>query len=137
MLLIAGCVLQTLRSGIVAEQIFENRQDVLAVLDDAFENRPKLRLAFGFAIPFGEHGGGDADVAAEFVGGMAAQKEAVENAASRCGNWKSCRVSSSGLGMVAMGEIAVYRFQCGRQEVGYLSRNIDGRRPKLDAPPGA
>jgi hypothetical protein len=34
----AGELLQTLRSGIVADQVFENRQDVLAVLNDAFEN---------------------------------------------------------------------------------------------------
>ena len=31
-------LLQALRSGIVAEEIFENGQDVLAVLDDAFQN---------------------------------------------------------------------------------------------------
>jgi hypothetical protein len=29
-------LLQALRSGIVAEQIFENGEDVLAILDDAF-----------------------------------------------------------------------------------------------------
>jgi hypothetical protein len=56
--------LQALRSGIVAEQIFENCQDVLAILDNAFQNGTKLRLALGFAIPFGEHRGGDANVAA-------------------------------------------------------------------------
>jgi len=31
-------LLQALRSGIVAEQIFENGEDVLAILDDAFQN---------------------------------------------------------------------------------------------------
>ena len=31
-------LLQALRGGIVAEQIFENGEDVLAVLDDAFQN---------------------------------------------------------------------------------------------------
>jgi len=71
-------LLQALRSGIVAEQIFENGQDVLAILDDAFQNRTKLGLAFGFAIPLREHRGGDADVAAQFVGGMAAQEKPVE-----------------------------------------------------------
>jgi len=71
-------LLQALRSGIVAEEIFENSQDVLAVLDDAFQNRTKLRLSLGFAIPFCEHRGGDANVAAEFVGGMAAKEKAIE-----------------------------------------------------------
>ncbi len=31
-------LLQALRSGIVTEQILENSEDVLAVLDDAFQN---------------------------------------------------------------------------------------------------
>ena len=60
-------LLQTLRSGIVADQIFEDGENVLAVLHDAFENRAELRLAFCFAIPFREDSGGDANIAAEFV----------------------------------------------------------------------
>lgn len=71
-------LLQALRGGIVAEQIFENGEDVLAVLDDAFQNRTKLGLALGFAIPLGEHGGGYANIAAQFVGGMAAKEKAIE-----------------------------------------------------------
>jgi hypothetical protein len=74
-------LLQTLRSGIVAEQIFENGEDVLAVLNDAFQDGAKLGLALGFAIPLCENGGGDANVASQFIGGMASQKEAVE----KCG----------------------------------------------------
>jgi hypothetical protein len=65
----------------VAEQIFENGEDVLAILNYAFQNGAKLGLALGFAIPLGENGGGYANVAAEFIGGMASQKEAVE----KCG----------------------------------------------------
>ena len=71
-------LLQALRSGIVAEEIFENGEDVLAILDDAFQNGAKLGLALGFAIPFGKHRGGDANVAAQFVGGMATKEKAVE-----------------------------------------------------------
>jgi hypothetical protein len=71
-------LLEALRGGIVAEQIFENCEDVLAVLDDAFQNRTKLGLALGFAIPFSEHRGWHANVAAEFIGGVAAEKKAVE-----------------------------------------------------------
>ena len=71
-------LLQALRSGIVAEEIFENGEDVLAILDDAFQNRTKLGLALGFAIPLSKHRGGDANVAAQFVGGMATKEKAVE-----------------------------------------------------------
>ena len=71
-------LLQALRSGIVAEQIFKNCQDVLAILDDAFQDRTKFGLALGFAIPLGEHRGGDANVAAQFIGGMAAKEKAIE-----------------------------------------------------------
>jgi hypothetical protein len=71
-------LLQTLRGGIVANQIFENREDVLAVLNHSFENRAKLRLTLRFAIPFGEDRCGDTNVAAEFISGMAAEKKAVK-----------------------------------------------------------
>jgi hypothetical protein len=74
----SASLLQALHSGIVAEQIFENGEDVLAVLDDAFQNGTKLRLALGFAIPLGENRSGDANVAAQFVGGMAAKEKAIE-----------------------------------------------------------
>jgi hypothetical protein len=73
--------LQALRSGIVAEKIFENGEDVLAILNHAFQDGAKLRLALGFAIPLREDSGGYANVAAQFVGGVTAQKEAVE----KCG----------------------------------------------------
>jgi len=71
-------LLQALGCGIVAEQIFENCEDVLAVLNDAFQHRTKLGLALGFAVPFGEDCGRDANIAAEFIGGVAAEKKAVE-----------------------------------------------------------
>ena len=62
----------------MADQIFENSEDVLAVLNHSFENRAKRGLALRFAIPLGEDRCGDANVAAEFVSRMAAEKEAVE-----------------------------------------------------------
>ena len=71
-------LLQALRGGIVAEQIFENCEDVLAVLNDAFQDRTKLGLALGFAVPFSEHCGRDANVAAEFISRVAAEKKTVE-----------------------------------------------------------
>src|SRR5271167_1139331 len=67
-----------LRSGIEAVQIVTDGEDVLALLGDAFEDRAKLRLAFGLAIPFREDSRGDANVAAKLVSRVTAQKEAVE-----------------------------------------------------------
>ena len=56
----------------------ENCQDVAAVFDYALEDSAELGLAGGFAIPFGEDFDRDSDVAAELLGGVAAQEEAVE-----------------------------------------------------------
>jgi hypothetical protein len=67
-----------LGGGVVADQVFENRKDVLAVLDDALEQRAQPRLADGFLIPLRKHGAGHFDIAAEFSGRMTTQKEAVE-----------------------------------------------------------
>jgi hypothetical protein len=75
---VAGKLLQTLRSGIVADQVFEDGKNVLAVLHDAFENRAELRLALGFAIPLCEDSRGNANIAAKFVSRVTAQEEAVE-----------------------------------------------------------
>jgi hypothetical protein len=62
----------------VADQIFENGEDVLSILHDFFKDGPQLGSADGFLVPFGENRGGDLDIAAQFFGGMAAQKKAVE-----------------------------------------------------------
>ena len=80
-----GALLQALRSGIVAEQIFENGQDVLAVLNDAFQNRTKFGSLGPRRSHSGEHRGGDANIPAEFVGGVAAQEKAAENALRAAG----------------------------------------------------
>ena len=65
-------LLQFLRGGVVANQIFEDSQDVLSVLHDFFEHGAKFRGAHGFLIPFREYRSGDLDVPAQFFGGMAA-----------------------------------------------------------------
>ena len=62
----------------MADQIFENCQNVLAVANHAFEQRTKARLAFRFAVPFGEHRGRHFNIAAKFFGGMTSQKKPVE-----------------------------------------------------------
>jgi hypothetical protein len=63
---------------VAADQVFEDGQDVTAILDDAFKHGAKVRLALRFAVPFGEHGGRDGDVTAELFGFVAAQEEAIE-----------------------------------------------------------
>ncbi len=74
----ANMLLNSLGPGVTADEVFENGQDMTAVLDDAFEHRAKVRLALRFTVPFGEHGGGYADIAAELFGLVATQKEAIK-----------------------------------------------------------
>jgi hypothetical protein len=62
----------------VAEEIIEDREDVLTVAKNLLESRAQLRLFYGLAIPFGKNGGWNLDIAAELLGRMAAQKETVE-----------------------------------------------------------
>jgi hypothetical protein len=71
-------LLQALGCGIVADKIFKYCENVLPVLNHTFQDRTELRLAFRFAIPLGENGCGDADVAAKLVGRVTAEKEAVK-----------------------------------------------------------
>jgi hypothetical protein len=74
----ANMLLNSLGRGVTANEVFENGQDMTAVFDDAFEHRAKVRLALRLAVPFGEHRGGYADVAAELFGLVATQKEAIK-----------------------------------------------------------
>ena len=62
----------------MGDQFLENREDVLPVTYDAFQQGAQLRLSPGFAIPFCEHSGGDFNVSPELIGRVAAQKETVE-----------------------------------------------------------
>jgi hypothetical protein len=81
-------LLEFLGGGVVADQIFENGEDVLAILHDFFKDGPQLGSADGFLVPFGQDGGGDLDIAAQFFGGVAAQKEAVEKSGFALGELK-------------------------------------------------
>ena len=62
----------------MADQVFKNCENVLAVTHNGFQYRTQLRLADGFFVPLGQDGGGDLDVLAQLVGGMPAQEQAVE-----------------------------------------------------------
>ena len=57
-------LLEPLRGGIVADEVLEYGQDVLAILNNPLEQRAELRLAHGFLIPLGEDGGGDLNILA-------------------------------------------------------------------------
>jgi len=54
---------------------------VLAVADDSFQYWSQLRLAYGFFVPLRKYRGRDLNVLAQLIGGMSAQKKAVE----KCG----------------------------------------------------
>jgi hypothetical protein len=71
-------LLKALLFGIVADQIFENREDVLAVAHDPFEQRPQSRLAFRFAVPLREYRCWHGNIAPQFIGSMAAQEKPVK-----------------------------------------------------------
>jgi len=54
--------------GVKADQRIEDGQHVATVFDDALEDIAEAGLVLGFAVPFGQHGGRDFDIAAELVG---------------------------------------------------------------------
>lgn len=67
-------LLKLLRGGIVADQVFEDSEHVLAILYDAFENRPQLRLANRLAVPFREDRWRHLYIASQFFRRMSAQE---------------------------------------------------------------
>jgi hypothetical protein len=71
-------LLKALFLGIVANQIFENGEDMLAIAHDAFQQGTQRRLALRFAVPFGEHRCGHGNVAPKFLGGMTAQEQPIK-----------------------------------------------------------
>ena len=71
-------LLKFLGCGIVANQIFKDCQDVLAVADDGLEYRTKLRLSHSLAVPFSENRRGNLNILSKFFGRMAAQEQAIK-----------------------------------------------------------
>ena len=71
-------LLNALRLAVGPNQRIKNSEHVAPVIEHALEDVFQLRVALGFAMPFGENGAGHLDVAPQLVGGMAAQKQAVE-----------------------------------------------------------
>jgi len=70
--------LDALQLAVPPNQRVKDSKDMAAVFDHAGKDVTKLRLALRFAMPLGEDCGRHFDVAAQLLGGMAAQKEAVE-----------------------------------------------------------
>jgi hypothetical protein len=78
MTILIATLLDFLRGGVVADEVFKNGQNVAAIFDDPFEHRAEARLALGFTVPFSKNGGGYGDIPAKLVGFVASQEEAVE-----------------------------------------------------------
>ena len=73
--------MNALRLAVGSDQRVEDRQHVAPVIQHALENIFQLRIALGFAVPFGEDRAGHLDIAPQLVGRMAAQEQAIE----KCG----------------------------------------------------
>jgi hypothetical protein len=72
----------------VIDERIENCEDVAAVFDYAFQNGPQFRLASSLFIPFRQHCGRDSDILPQLLGGMAAQKEPVEESSLALGKFE-------------------------------------------------
>lgn len=62
----------------MSDEVFENCQDVLTVADDPFKQRAQLRLPPRLAVPFRQDGCRNLYIPAQLLGGVAAQKQAIE-----------------------------------------------------------
>ena len=71
-------LLNALRLAVGAHQGIEDGEHVPPIIHHARENVFELRVAFGFAMPLGEHGAGNFDVAPQLIRGMATQEKTVE-----------------------------------------------------------
>ena len=73
-----GRLLKALRLAVGSDERVEDREHMAPVVHHALENVLQLRIALGFAVPFGEDGARHLDIAPQLVGRMAAQEQAVE-----------------------------------------------------------
>jgi len=71
-------LLQRLLRGVVADEVFEDGQHVPAIIHDSFEQPTEVRLALRFAVPLGEDGRRDFDIAPQLLSGVAPQEKAIE-----------------------------------------------------------
>src|ERR1700747_1241288 len=71
-------LLNALRLAVGPHQRIKNSEHVSPGIPHALEDIFQLRIALGFAVPFGENRAGHLDVAPQLVRRMAAQEQAVE-----------------------------------------------------------
>jgi hypothetical protein len=71
-------LVNALRQAVGAYQRIEDGQHMAPIVDHAGKNIAEMRVALAFAVPLGEDGAGDFNVAAQLVGGMAAQEESIK-----------------------------------------------------------
>ena len=83
-------LLNALLLGVPADQGVEDSQNVAAVFDHAVEDVAEFRVALGVAVPLEQDGLGHLDVAAELLGRMAAQEQAIEKRRFPLGECEVC-----------------------------------------------
>jgi hypothetical protein len=71
-------LLQALRCGIVADQVFEDCEDVAAVAYDALQQGAEGRFVARLAVPLGQDGRGHLYIAPQFFRRVPAQEGAIE-----------------------------------------------------------
>src|SRR5208282_1769867 len=71
-------LLELLRGGVVAHEIFEDGQNVAAIVDDSLEQRAQLRFAFALAVPLRQNCRRNLDVPPQFVRRVPAKKQAIK-----------------------------------------------------------
>jgi len=81
----------------VADEIFEDSEDVLAVSNDALEHGTQLRLPNRFFVPLREHAGRNLNIFPEFIGGVTAEKEPVKKSGFALGEIKLLQRFLAGL----------------------------------------
>jgi hypothetical protein len=126
---------QILHVGV--DERVEDGEDVAAVLDDASENVAQLGLALGFAVPFGENGRRNFDVAAKALRRMTTQKKAIEEG---CFALREVEIvddlGGNELWHRGHGEEAVYPKAVPRQVVRQIPCRVGGNSPHGRMPEG-
>jgi hypothetical protein len=108
-------LLKFLRRGIVANEVFEDRQDMLTVLNDSLQHGAKLRSTHRFLIPLRQNSRGNLYVPPQLVGRMAAQEQAIKKSRLPLRELKVQQRLFHRICKRCHVETAVYRFQCLRQ----------------------
>lgn len=104
--------------AVPSNQSVKYGQDMPAVFDHAGENIAEIRLAFGFAMPFGQDGRGNFDVSAELLRGVPTKEKAIKKGRFALGKVEIQRdFGGNELCHCGHGEKAVYRKAPRRQVV--------------------